>query len=54
MRFWIVKKQSTVNAIFRAIEKGQCETEAQVEALAARHNDCVTWAEPWPGEEADT
>lgn len=53
MRFWIVQKQSTVNAIFRAMEKGRCKTEAQVGAIAAKHKDCVTWAEPRPGEEAE-
>ena len=54
MRFWIVQKQRTVEAIFRAIEKGRCKTEAQVEAIAAKYNDCVTWASPWPSGEADT
>ena len=52
MRFWVVQKQSTVEAIFDAIQAGQCTTENQVEAIAAQCGDCVTWASSWAsGEE---
>lgn len=47
MRFWIVTKDETVEAIFRAIENGTCTTEEQVEAIAAKHGDSVTWASHW-------
>lgn len=47
MRFWIVKNNKTVNAIFEAIENGTCTTEAQVEAIAAAHGETVTWASTW-------
>lgn len=47
MRFWIVKKNETVEDIFEAIKNGTCTTEEQVEAIAAKHGDSVTWASPW-------
>lgn len=46
VRFWIVKKDETVEAIFKAIENGTCTTEAQAEAIAAAHGDTVKWASP--------
>lgn len=47
MRFWIVQKDETVDAIFKAIENGTCITEDQVESIAAAHGDTVTWASAW-------
>lgn len=47
MRFWIVKKNKTVEAIFKAIENGTCTTEEQVEAIAAKYGDTVQWASTW-------
>lgn len=47
MRFWIVKKNKTVEAIFEAIENGSCTTEEHVEAIAAKYGDSVTWASHW-------
>lgn len=47
MRFWIVQKDETVEAIFNAIENGTCTTEEHAEAIAAAHGDTVTWANGW-------
>ena len=44
MKFWIVQKQSTADAIFAAIEAGGCTKEEEVEAIAAQLGDTVTWA----------
>ena len=43
MRFWIVQQQRTVEAIIKAIKTGKCKTEKQVEAIAAKYGDTVTW-----------
>ena len=51
MKFWIVQKENTVDAIITAIKVGECTTESQVEAIAAQMGDTVTWANPWPDEE---
>lgn len=53
MRFWVVQKQSTVEAIFDAIEAGRCTNEKQIEAIAAQCGDQVTWASNWASEEED-
>lgn len=44
MRHWIVQRQDTVEAIIEAIKNGECTTERQVEAIATRMGDSVTWA----------
>lgn len=44
MRFWVVHRYDTEEAIFEAIRTGQCKTEADVEAIAERFNDHVAWA----------
>lgn len=44
MRFWIVHRCDTEEAIIEAIRSGQCKTEADVEAIAEQRNDHVTWA----------
>ena len=46
MRFWIVQKQDTVDAIIDAINAGTCTTESQVEAIAAQMDDTVAWTNP--------
>ena len=51
MRFWVVQKQSTAEAILAAIDAGNCITESQVEAVAAQMGDTVSWASPWASEE---
>lgn len=55
MRFWVVKKYSTEEAISKAIENGTCTTEEQVEAIAAKYGDSVSWANGWASglEEAE-
>lgn len=53
MRFWIVKKDETVDAIFEAIENGTCTTEEQVEAIAAKYGDSVSWANGWNSGEKE-
>lgn len=47
MRFWIVQKNVTVEAILAAIDAGNCTTEEQVEAIAAQMDDTVSWASTW-------
>ena len=44
MRFWIVKKKTTEDAIVTAVKAGICKTEQDVEALAAQYGDKVSWA----------
>ena len=44
MRFWIVGKKATEDAIVIAIKAGICKTEQDVEALAAQYGDKVSWA----------
>lgn len=46
MRFWVVQKQSTTEAILKAIDTGACTTEHQIEAIAAQMGDTVSWASP--------
>ena len=43
MRFWIVQKQDTVEAIIHEIKMGTCTTEDEVESIAAQFCDTVTW-----------
>lgn len=49
MRFWVVHRYDTEEAIFEAIRSGQCKTEADVEAIAEQLNDRVTWASNFSG-----
>ena len=43
MKYWIVKKPTTANAIMAAIEAGTCTTEAHVKAIADRYGDELFW-----------
>ena len=53
MRFWVVQKQRTAEAILAAIDAGNCTTENQVAAIAAQMGDAVSWASPWASREED-
>lgn len=44
MRFWIVQKQTTADAIINAVHAGVCQTETDVETLVAQYGDKVSWA----------
>lgn len=50
MRFWIVTKNETVDAIIEALQAGTCTTEKEIEAIAAQFHDNVTWAKNWDKE----
>ena len=55
MKFWIVNKATTADAIIAAIEAGKCTSDWQVERIARQHGDKIMWCSmPMPTMEKQT
>ena len=55
MKFWIVSKATTADAIIAAVEAGKCTSDWQIERIARQHSDRVMWcAMPMPTPEKQT